>query len=382
MDDLSSLQVLMDGIIFELQAQGGISRIYQEILPRMCELEDSLRITLFGDQRAKQAPPEHAHIRPVQIQTYRQLLRPGSIWMPVLTKIRDSARQRRLGSGAGQIWHSTYYTFPRDWAGYQVLTIHDMIYELFADLFNTRDDQWVRTYKRLCVQNADMVICVSESTKNDLVEYYQLKDKEIRVIYSAYSRVFKPIIRDDIKPDYRNLKPFFLYIGRRLRYKNFGHMLRAYSLWPSRDSVDLLIVDRTPWSSEERKLLEELGVEGSVHLHLNVTDEELCQLYNQAEALIYPSLYEGFGIPLLEAMACGCPVIASRIPSTIEVAGEIPFYFEPDSIGDLCATLDQALSAGKHTPRTRQGLEKVKEYSWDKTALQTLNVYRDFFSSH
>jgi glycosyltransferase involved in cell wall biosynthesis len=380
MNNNSSLQVLMDGIIFELQSLGGISRIYKEILPRMCELDESLRITLFSDKRKKQTLPEHAHINPVNIPTFRQLLRPGSLWMPVITKLRDSARQRSLGSGSGQIWHSTYYTSPQNWAGYQVLTIHDMIYELFADLFNTRDDHWVRIHKQMCILNADIIICISESTKNDLLEYYQVKDKEIRVIYSAYSRVFKTINKDEIKPDLRNRKPFFLYVGRRLHHKNFIQMLRAYSIWSSRDSVDLLIVDRVPWSSGERKLLAELGIGGSVHLQLNINDQELCQLYNQAEAFIYPSLYEGFGIPLLEAMACSCPVIASRIPSTIEVAGEIPFYFEPNSIDDLCETFHTALGSGKNTPRVQQGLEKVKAYSWEKTAQQTLNVYRDLFS--
>jgi glycosyltransferase involved in cell wall biosynthesis len=377
MSNSSALQVLMDGIIFELQSQGGISRIFQETIPRMCEIDDTFRVTLFGDKHTKQPLPEHTHINTVSISTYRQFLRPGSLWMPVITQLRDSARQRRLGGGFGQIWHSTYYTFPKNWAGRQVLTIHDMIYELFVDLFNSRDDHWIRTYKRLCIQNADIVICDSESTKNDMVEYYRLKDKEIRIVYPAYSPVFKPIGLAEVNTIFQNTKPFILYVGRRLRHKNFIQMLRAYSVWPSRNTVDLFIVDRTPWSNQEIKLLEELGIRGSVQLQLGINDQELCQLYNQAEAFIYPSLYEGFGIPLLEAMACGCPVIASRIPSTFEIAGEIPIYFEPNSIDGLCESLDAAISSGKNTPRVQQGLEKVGGFSWERTAQKILTVYRE-----
>ena len=102
----------------------------------------------------------------------------------------------------------------------------------------------------------------------------------------------------------------------------------------------------------------------------------LCRLYNQAVAFVYPSLYEGFGIPLLEAMTCGCPIVASRIPSTVEVAGDCPIYFDPAEEDDLVNALDIALSEGRNSERVQAGFEKVKSYSWDKTTAQTLQVYR------
>jgi len=118
-----------------------------------------------------------------------------------------------------------------------------------------------------------------------------------------------------------------------------------------------------------------LGIQNRVHLLTDVDDEELCRLYDQADAFVYPSLYEGFGIPLLEAMACGCPVVASRIPSTIEVAGMCPVYFESAEVESLLAAFDMALSEGRDSERVRSGFERVKSYSWDKTAKQTLEVY-------
>ena len=128
-NDLETLQVVVDGIIFELQPRGGISRMFYEILPRMCAIEDQLRIRLLSDQYTLQALPEHAQIERVPIQTYRKYLRPEFVWRALLTRIRDARRQTSIGDGSNQIWHSTYYTSPSNWAGLQVLTVHDLIYD-------------------------------------------------------------------------------------------------------------------------------------------------------------------------------------------------------------------------------------------------------------
>ncbi len=108
----------------------------------------------------------------------------------------------------------------------------------------------------------------------------------------------------------------------------------------------------------------------------NLDDEALCRIYNQTTAFILPSLYEGFGIPLLEAMACGCPVVASRIPSTIEVAGDCPIYFQPEEVETLTAALDIVMNEGRDSERVKAGLDLVKRYSWNITAERTLKVYR------
>ena len=106
-------------------------------------------------------------------------------------------------------------------------------------------------------------------------------------------------------------------------------------------------------------------------------NEKICVLYNQASAYIYPSLYEGFGIPLLEALACGCPIVASRIPSTIEVAEDCPVYFEPKNIDTLVSALDVITTEGRSSKRVELGLKHFHKFSWDITARETLNVYRE-----
>jgi glycosyltransferase involved in cell wall biosynthesis len=136
----------------------------------------------------------------------------------------------------------------------------------------------------------------------------------------------------------------------------------------------LLVVGKA-WTTAERERLHDLGLEDRVRRIDSVDDETLCRLYNQAEAFVYPSLYEGFGLPLLEAAACGCPIVASRIPSTEEIAGDVPIYFEPTDAESLAAALERAISEGRSSERREGGFRQITRYSWDKTAEQTLAVY-------
>ncbi|MFX0202475.1 MAG: glycosyltransferase family 4 protein, partial [Candidatus Hodarchaeota archaeon] len=150
------------------------------------------------------------------------------------------------------------------------------------------------------------------------------------------------------------------------------------SSWAGRKEVDLVIVGES-WTADEEQYLAKLGIRDRVHLIEHVDDVRLCHLYNQATAFVYPSFYEGFGIPPLEAMACGCPVVSSRIPSTFEVAGECPIYFEPNNIESLLTALDMVLFEGRDSTRVQVGFSQVKRYSWDKTARQTLDVYHELY---
>ena len=198
----------------------------------------------------------------------------------------------------------------------------------------------------------------------------------IYVAHLACSDVFRKLESPQSLPKTFVNQPFFLYLGARSHYKNFNLLTKAYSIWPHRKDVALVLVGGRPWSDDEDNRLLKLGIRDRVQVLTNIDDQTLCQLYNQSVGLVFPSLYEGFGIPLLEAMACGCPVIASRIPSTIEVAGQCPIYFEPTDADDLLNAFDIALSEGRNSRRVQAGLERVRAYSWDKTAADVLEVYR------
>ena len=369
------MNVIIDGIIYQLQSQGGISRIYSEILPRMCDLDDSLRITLLTEGKCRQPLPEHRHIIHRKIPPVKRYMRPGRLWKPVITRARQLMIRLSIGRGAGQIWHSTYYTQPKPWDGLQVVTVADMIHERFSDLFSGPGNDQFREEKRRCVLEADAVICISETTRQDVLRIYEIDSDSTYVVPLACSDFFRRLKQSGDDSETLTNQPFLLYVGSRTHYKNFDRLIHAYSVWTYRKEVALVVVGNS-WSADEELRLAELGIRNHVHLLTDVDDEKLCQLYNQAAAFVYPSLYEGFGIPLLEAMACGCPVIASHIPSTIEVAGECPIYFEPTEVDKLVIAFDVALPEGRNSERTKAGLERVKQYSWAKTAAPTLEVYR------
>ena len=369
----AGLEVVVDGIIYQRQSHGGISRLFSEILPRMCDLDDSLQITLLAPEWPKQPLPSHPHIRQLRPFPIERLLRPGRIWKAVLPWAREIAQRLRVGNEPGRIWHSTYYTMLRGWNGPFVLTVVDMTYERFAHLFTGARNDEFRERKRHCVSAARAVICISKSTKDDLQLFHGLEDARIHVIPLAHSRVFG--LQSDGHGEAFDRRPFILYVGDRAHYKNFVTLARAYSSWGLRDEAELVVVGR-PWTLQESRCLQNLGIASKVRLLTDVDDRRLCDLYNGASAFIHPSLYEGFGIPLLEAMACGCPVVASRIPSTIEVAGPCPIYFDPRDMESLVHAMDVAISEGKESQRVAMGLEWVRRYSWERTARQTLDVYR------
>jgi len=372
----TGLEIVVDGIIYQSQAQGGISRLFNEILPRMCDIDDSLNVILFTQGKLRQALPKHQRIIYCSVPCLECWLRPKRVWKPVVPTVRQLMRQICIGRGVGKIWHSTYYTMPERWDGYSIVTVHDMIFERFPDFYDRLSANRFREKKRCCIQEADAVICVSETTRQDVHHFYGLDSDSIYVVPHAYSDVFRQLGQGKGRLGMPTTQPFLLYVGARNRYKNFDAMIQAYSVWSRRKDVALVLVGGRPWSADEEQRLAELGIQDRTHILADVDDETLCQLYNQALGFVYPSLYEGFGIPLLEAMACGCSVIASRIPSTIEVAGECPIYFDATEVDDLVNAFDIALSEGRNSGRVQAGLERVRFYSWDRTAAQTLKVYR------
>ncbi|MBN1106650.1 MAG: glycosyltransferase family 4 protein [Deltaproteobacteria bacterium] len=369
-----SLPVVVDGIIYQLQPLGGISRLFSEILPRIREIDPDIRIVLFTDTDAKLPTKELQGITPLIIPKVERYLRPARLWVPLISRIRESARTLWLGMGRGHIWHSTYYTMPKHWKGKQVVTVVDMIHERFSNLFSTPEDVVFRKVKRRCVESADAIICISETTRRDLETFYGICGDYVHVIPLGCSEVFTTPSRCSKPEKSTECQPFLLYVGDRNHYKNFTGLVGTYAKWHLKKDVPLVVVGRR-WTLSEKQLLANLKIDNLITLVTDLDDEGLNRLYHRASALVYPSLYEGFGIPLLEAMKCGCPIIASHIPSSLEIAGECPVYFEPHEESSLLAALDLLMSEGRNSARTAVGIERVKRYSWDNTARGTLCLY-------
>ena len=206
-----------------------------------------------------------------------------------------------------------------------------------------------------------------------MIRYYNIPEEKISISHLGYSEQFRPVTSSQI--DLRVDAPFILYVGGRAKYKGFSDLVTAYSQWRLRHDLKLVVVGNE-WTKQEAELLSKMGIQDRVQLLGGIDDRQLCDLYNQARAFVYPSHYEGFGLPLLEAMACACPVIASSIPSTCEVAGAIPFYFEVAKPESLIDALDVCIEKNRRdADQVKAGLGWVKQYSWQKTAQAMIDVY-------
>lgn len=385
---MSEISLVVDGIIFQKNPHGGIARVFRELLPRMCELEPRLEIDLLIDGPIKSQLPEHPQIHVRKTLPLRQKSLTRGLWRTSLYPLRRLGRSswyrlRQLwtGSGRNRIWHSTFFTYTPGWKGREVVTIHDMIPERFPQLLNDPMDEAGREQKRRCVERAAAIICDTDSTRRDFEKYFAIKGQAVTVIPLACSEIFRQLPVGQLQQSRIPHRPFLLYVGNRVHYKNFSLLLEIFANWEKRREVNLVVAG-PPWSSDEKRFLASSGLVEHIHLFDDVDDEQLCQLYNTATMLVSPSIAEGFGLPVLEALACGCPVVASNIPATNEVAGECPIYFDPGLPQTLLPALERALGEGRDSARTREGMKQAGLYSWDRTAQATLEVYRQILSSH
>jgi glycosyltransferase involved in cell wall biosynthesis len=368
------MQIIIDGQMYQKQTSGGITRIFDNLIPCLCDLDPDLRVQILFFGNLLRALPKHKQISYINLNNILGMVhvyfRPWRFWHRYHSMLYRAFLKLMLGSTRNKIWFSTYYTMPPvAWKGKSIVLVPDLIYELFSDFFP--ESQTVIQKKKEAVENADAVLCISKTTALDLQKYYAVPATNIHVIYLSQESCFNVRAKNNI--NYKVDAPFLLYVGKRNNYKGFSTLLEAYAARSLNKEIKLLIVG-PPWNQDEIKQLHDKGLEDKVVLLVDLDDDRLCDLYNQASAFIYPSLYEGFGIPLLEAMACSCPIVASRIPSTVEIAGDVPIYFEAGSPTDLSNALNQALSEGRTSSRVIKGLSLADGYSWDKYARETLNV--------
>jgi glycosyltransferase involved in cell wall biosynthesis len=389
------VRLVTDDLIFQLQSFGGISRVYQEVIPRLVSLAGDVEVeVLTGDGIGPYAAQERLTNRAPLPGLLEVMARPERAFWPILSPARALVAAR--GTQAPAIWQSTYYVSPPAWPGPRVVLVHDLAQERFPHLFSSPRDRLARRQKRLSVRMADHVACNSESTRRDVLLFYNVAERDTTVLPLGCSDTFlhetAPASEtpEGQEPDEARDRrgqapmpthPFILFVGSRVHYKGFDYLLEAFSGLPQPAFAQLVAVG-APWSAAERRRLGAMGLEGAVVQLGPADDLLLSRLYNEAAAFVYPSLWEGFGIPLLEAMARGCPVVATRIPSTQEVAGDVPIYFEPGSVHGLRAALLEALNEGRGSPRTAKGRERALGYTWDRTARLFLEMYRGLLEGY
>lgn len=255
----------------------------------------------------------------------------------------------------------------------EVITVHDMIHEIFPASFPRGDTTSRR--KLAAARRADHIICVSHCTKRDLLERYHLPEDRVSVIYHGCDELPAggPAVTDLVG----NCE-YLLYVGSRTGYKNFSGLLHAFaaSSW-LRSNFRLVCFGGGQLTADERMTMQRLGISELSVVHVGGGDDRLATLYRNASAFVYPSLYEGFGIPPLEAMSVGCPVICSQRSSIPEVVGDAGEYFEPESVDSIRAVIEQVLqSSTRRQVLVEMGMARHRQFTWERCARETLDVYR------
>ena len=360
------MQIIYDNIIFLLQKAGGISVVWHELLQRI--LKDNEIKSKFIDFQGDNIFRKNLTI-PESYLLYNSFKR-----FPI--KVQRYLNPRIENKG---IFHSSYYRIVKNPNIINVTTVHDFTYEYYWKGLPKRIHQ---IQKGIAIKNSKRIICISQNTKIDLLKFYpKIKEDQIIVIYNGVDNLYKPLLNKD-EALLNQLIPFstgefVLYVGdRKSSYKNFNLAVNACKI----SKQPLLLVGGGILSNKENQLLnEKLGANKFKHLN-GISNEQLNLIYNHAFCLLYPSLYEGFGIPVLEAQRAGCPVISTNYSSIPEVAGkgaillnEVTEY----NIADILYLLknDSTVAANLR----KEGFENSQRFSWDTCYEQTKALYKEIY---
>lgn len=366
------MKVIFDGIIYSLQPQGGITRYANELISGMSKHNDVE--VLMHKTRYNESPVQSENCTPVSLPFTHKLLKYLSFPVDTFFTKRFISKKKYTEG----IFHSTYYTHYKNLSIPQVVTVHDMIHERF-DHFDTWSGRIFKKRKKKVVESADHVICISEQTKKDLQEKYNISKEKISVVHHGVSATFfeKPTDAEieKTKQTHSITKPFVLFVGTRGAYKNFEAFISAFATWKNKD-VDVVVVGGGALTKPEQQLLEILNIKSRVHALGNVSDAELRNLYTSAKALVFPTEYEGFGLPLLESYACGTPVIANDIPVFREIAADTPFYIDPKNQTSFHNAFDNVISSvDEDATMYRETL--ARSFTWEKTVQETIKIYEN-----
>lgn len=366
------MKVLFDDQIFTLQEYGGISRYFYELIKRGVEENDldvnvSLKLSNNAYLNKNTYPGLHSFYPHKNIKGKFHFIK----W------VNQTVSNRAVKKGKFDVFHPTYY----DTAFLKHLpagkpftaTFLDMIHEKLSHKDEQLAiDKTIYNNKKLLLERASRVIAISESTKNDIIEIFGVDKDRIEVIYlgssfSAEQATDKRIIDS----------PYILFVGNRAGYKNFHFFLKAVvPVLTDNKELKVVCAGGRQFSADEKVLIEELKLSDRV-IYKDIEDKTLANFYKYAEAFVFPSLYEGFGIPVLEAFACGCPCLLSNTSSLPEVGGDAALYFDPLDADSLRTSLSTVLNnKDVRNNLVEKGLIRQQLFSWNKMYTQTIEFYK------
>ncbi|RZK11392.1 MAG: glycosyltransferase family 1 protein [Flavobacterium sp.] len=391
------MKILYDAQIFESQKIGGISRYFFELLSsfeKTGDVDVCLPIRYSDNVYLHQLKSINGNVAslPLKPNHYRNFFwgkefRGKQKLYGIKKKIfPDPSEQnpqkqnqelavQKIKEGNFDLFHPTYYdNYFLDLIGDKpfVITVYDLIHQIFPEflIYDTRDKN------REILGKAKKIIAISESTKRDLVTLFEIPEDKVVVTYLANSlSVDRSIVREEFKskvPVY-----YILFVGTRGGYKNFLFFVQVISSLFQQEKDLHVVCTGSAFTQDELFFLSRLGFRDRF-TSLFVDDAELTYLYKNAVAFIFPSQYEGFGLPILEAMNCGCLALLSNTSSLPEVGGDAAIYFAPKDPTSLVGAIKTALyNQQERVEKIKLGYEQVKKFSWEKLCLETVKIYQD-----
>ncbi|MBP5609268.1 MAG: glycosyltransferase family 4 protein [Lachnospiraceae bacterium] len=355
------MNVYYDYQILLVQKYGGISRYFYEIIKRL-QQTDGINADIHGVHSVNYYFRERLHMFPEM---------KGRKWT-----LYNKLNQLKTGfelNGKVDIFHPTYYDpyFLKYKKGKTVVTVYDMIHELYHDDYPEHLGQTDIIRKKELLYASDHVIAISESTKKDIIKIYpDIPEDKITVIYLASEWG-----KEDRAESFDLPKDYILFVGQRKDYKNFIIFMKAMKeILGKHKDLYLLCLGGGSFSDDEKKLTEPYN---DRVIQKDISDTVLKQAYKNALCFVFPSMYEGFGIPTLEAFNCGCPVILSNTSSMPEVGGDAAEYIDPLDAGCIAEKIEKVISdSDLRYDMKQRGYKQSALFSWDKTAEDTLNCYR------
>lgn len=358
------MKVVYDHQVFSWQKFGGVSRYFVELIRHLpSDVEPHIRQLLSENVYLADIKDVVDGVSSFDVANFR-----------VRKHLYEWLNQRRsakmLCEGGYDLVHPTYYNpyFLRRRKAPAVITVHDFIHERFPQYFG--DASKVIAQKKKVINEADAIIAISEHTKKDLMEIYALPQDRIYVVYHGATKAVSPEPVEGLPGRY------LLFVGERRSYKNFHRFARAFALLSEKDPDLWLVCAGKPFSPEETAYLKKLGIDRR-SMAMFATNGQLTYLYSHALCFVYPSIYEGFGLPILEAWEAGCPIALSKASCFPEIAKDGGEYFDPLSHHSIAEAIGRVIYDDAHRADL-QGRASclLPDFTWDRTAAKTAEVYR------
>ena len=361
------MKLLYDHQIFTLQRYGGISRYFYELIShflRKSQIDVSLFMGYFINEYGLENF-QHDY-RKYYGRKHKDYPKSKLFYLHY-----DNFLLRRFTKNLNSdIYHQTYYqNLYKNFKGKRIITVYDMTHELYPNLFSSLDK--TPEWKKASIPNADGIICISDSTRKDLLNKFNIAPEKVTVIYLGFSGV------KEFEKKRKIESPYILFVGDRIGYKNFNLLLKCFATKDNlKRNFKLVCFGRYDFTKEENEVIRKFRVEDRVK-YLKGSDKLLANLYHNATAFIYPSKYEGFGIPPLEAINYGCPVVASNSSSIPEVVGDAGLYFDPEDSEELGERINQVINDNDLRKKLiEKGNEQKEKFSWDKCSEETMKFYK------